>query len=151
VEGGALSPVLAKAEIGTSFFIRGPRGYFVWLPSERPSVFVATGTGAAPFISMAKSGVKDFIFLHGAKRIEDLYERPLFRGAAATYVACLSYPGHWPDADVFEGRVTRFLRDRLNSGLYDFYLCGRKEMIRDATLIVDEKFSGSSVYSEPFY
>jgi hypothetical protein len=34
---------------------------------------------------------------------------------------------------------------------YDFYLCGRGDMVRDVTLIVDELFSGSLLYTETFY
>ena len=34
---------------------------------------------------------------------------------------------------------------------YDFYLCGREEMIRDVTLLVDEAFPGSRVYAEIFF
>jgi benzoate/toluate 1,2-dioxygenase reductase subunit len=151
VEGGALSPVLAEAEIGTSFSFTGPYGYFVWLPSGRPSVFVATGSGVAPFISMARSGVKGFVFIHGVRKAQELYERSLLRDAAAAYVACLSSPAHGHEADVFDGRVTHYLMSRLKSGAYDFYLCGRNDMIREVTLIVDGRFPGSSVYAEPFY
>jgi benzoate/toluate 1,2-dioxygenase reductase component len=151
VEGGALTPVLAEATIGTSFSFTGPHGYFVRLPSDRPAVFVATGTGVAPFISMARSGVKGFIMVHGVKRTEELHERSLLRDAAEDYVACISDPPPGAGADVFRGRVTTYIRSRLNPGAYDFYLCGRKDMIRDVTIIVDERFPGSSVYAETFY
>jgi benzoate/toluate 1,2-dioxygenase reductase subunit len=151
VEGGVLSPVLAAAEVGTSFLFTGPYGYFVWLPSERPAVFVATGTGVAPFISMARSGVRGFVLVHGVRKAQELYERSLLRGAASAYVACLSSRAPGVEGDVFEGRVTHYLRSRLSPGVYDFYLCGRKEMIREVTLIADERFPGSCVYTEPFY
>jgi benzoate/toluate 1,2-dioxygenase reductase subunit len=151
VEGGALSPVLAEADLGTSFFFTGPYGYFVWLPSKRPAVFVATGTGVAPFISMARSGVRGFILIHGVRRVKELYERPLLQEAASMYVACLSLPSPGVGTDIFEGRVTHYLGKRLTPGAYDFYLSGRKDMIREATLIVDKRFPGSSVYAEPFY
>ncbi len=44
-------------------------------------------------------------------------------------------------------------RPRTASGFasYDLYLCGRQEMIRDATLMADERFPGSLVFSEFFY
>ena len=151
VEGGALTPVLAEAAVGTSFSFTGPQGYFVWLPSDRPAVFVATGTGVAPFISMARSGVKGFIMVHGVRRRGELHEQSLLRGAAADYVACISGPSSGAGPDLFRGRVTTYLRSRLNPGAYDFYLCGQRDMIRDATLIVDERFAGSSVYAETFY
>jgi hypothetical protein len=37
------------------------------------------------------------------------------------------------------------------SGLYDFSLCGREEMIRDVILLVDQRFPDSLVYTESFY
>jgi len=151
VEDGILSPVLAEAEIGTSFRFTGPHGYFVWLPSSRPAVFVATGTGVAPFISMARSGVRRFTLLHGVRSLQELYGRSLLREAASTYVPCLSVSAPGMEAGVFEGRVTRYLRSRLEPQVYDFYLSGRGDMIREATLIADERFPGSSVYAEPFY
>jgi benzoate/toluate 1,2-dioxygenase reductase subunit len=151
VEGGRLSPVLAAAKEGTPFSFTGPYGYFVWLPSERPAVFVATGTGVAPFISMAISGVRGFTLIHGVRQIDELYERSLLRAAAATYVPCLSNPSPGVEVDVFEGRVTSYLRSRLDRGVYDFYVCGSEDMIREVTVTVDEQFEGSSVYAEPFY
>ena len=100
VEGGVLSPVLAAAEVGTSFLFTGPYGYFVWLPSERPAVFVATGTGVAPFISMARSGVRGFVLVYGVRKAQELYERSLLRGAASAYVACLSSRAPGVEGDV---------------------------------------------------
>jgi hypothetical protein len=47
--------------------------------------------------------------------------------------------------------VTDYIRNRLPPRTYDFYLCGRQDMIRDVTLLVDERFDGSLVYSEIFY
>jgi NAD(P)H-flavin reductase len=115
-------------------------------------VFVATGTGVAPFASMARAGVKDFILLHGVRRFLDLYCESLFRKTARRYVPCVSNlkdPGEGASG-VFAGRVTGFLEEHMPFGAYDFYLCGRGEMIRDAIHLVDQKFSDSLVYTEPF-
>jgi len=43
------------------------------------------------------------------------------------------------------------LQKHLPTAVYDFYLCGRGEMIREVTWLVDEKFPGSLLYSELFY
>jgi ferredoxin-NADP reductase len=90
VKGGLFSSALAAAREGDSFQFAGPFGYFCFSPSERLPVFVATGTGVAPFVSMARSGVKDFILLHGVRRFLDLYYEPLLRKSARLYVPCLS-------------------------------------------------------------
>jgi benzoate/toluate 1,2-dioxygenase reductase component len=47
--------------------------------------------------------------------------------------------------------VTDWVRTRLAPGSYDFYLCGRREMVRDVTGLVDESYTGSRVYSEVFH
>jgi ferredoxin-NADP reductase len=50
-----------------------------------------------------------------------------------------------------EVRVTDFLEQKLSPGSYDFYLCGRGEMVRDATHIIDRRFPGARVFSELFF
>lgn len=52
---------------------------------------------------------------------------------------------------IHEGTVTDYLARRLPRDRYDFYLCGRSEMIRDAILVIDDRFPGSLVYTETFY
>jgi ferredoxin-NADP reductase len=90
VKGGLFSSALASAQEGASFRFTGPHGYFRFYPSERVPVFAATGTGIAPFVSMARTGVKNFILLHGVRRSSDLYYESLFRKTATLYVPCLS-------------------------------------------------------------
>ena len=65
--------------------------------------------------------------------------------------ACPARGRHLPVRDAFQGRVTEYLASLLAPGQYDFYLCGRREMIREATLLIDERFPGGRIYSEPFY
>lgn len=153
VKGGLFSSVLASGREGDIFRFTGPHGYFRFYPSERPPVFVATGTGVAPFVSMARAGVKGFILLHGVRRFLDLYYDPLFRKSARLYVPCLSTvkdPGEGASGG-FAGRVTEYLDGHLPSGTYDFYLCGKGEMIRDVMQLVDQEFPDSLVYTEPFF
>jgi CDP-4-dehydro-6-deoxyglucose reductase len=63
VPGGRLTPPLCdEASPGDDLFLRGPYGDELMLqePSERDLVFIATGTGAAPF-----KGMIDFVFEEG--------------------------------------------------------------------------------------
>lgn len=149
---GGFSSFLGAAKPGTSLRFTGPHGYFTYRRTGRPAVFVATGTGLAPFVSMARSGAAGFLLLHGVRAASDLYYESLFRIHPCRYVPCLSGAGA---ADArpggFPGRVTAYLEGRIPPGEYDFYLCGRGEMIREATLLIDERFPGSRVYSEMFY
>ncbi len=150
VTGGTLSPLLSAADIGTAISLEGPHGYFTYKHATRPAVFVATGTGIAPFCSMARSGISGFTVLHGARSPNDLYYASRLRQSAAKYIPCLSDTKELP-ADAFPGKVTDYLEQHLNPGAYDFYLCGRKEMIRDATLLIDDLFPQSLIYTELFY
>ena len=150
---GEFSPVLANAEIGTRFKFSGPHGYFTFKPSSRPAVFVASGVGIAPFVSMSRSGVTDFTLLHEVEGIEDLYYQDSIRKITTNYIPCLlgtDSPDLLPPG-AFIGEAASYLIKNLQSGSYDFYLCGEREMIRGVTLLVDEHFVGSHVYTEVYY
>ena len=150
---GNLSVVLADAALGTRFAFSGPYGYFEFRPSQRPAVFVATGTGIAPFVGIARSGVYGFTMLHGVRTAADLYYQTLFSRSASQYVPCLSHPAaeDLEKPGIHRGNVTTYVSHRLAGGVYDFYLCGRQEMIRDIIHIVDERFAGSLIYTEVFF
>jgi benzoate/toluate 1,2-dioxygenase reductase subunit len=150
VAGGKLSTLLSSAEIGLPLSASGPYGYFTHKPSPRMAVYIATGTGIAPFCSMARSGISGFTLLHGVGSAADLYYRPLFEQAAKKYVPCLTEARKLP-ANAFAGNVAEYLQQHLEYKVYDFYLCGRREMIRDVTLLIDERFPESLVYTELFY
>ena len=150
VAAGRFSTLLSSAPVGTDFTISGPHGYFVFQASARPPVFVATGTGVAPFAAMARAGVSAFTLLHGIRQAGDCYYASLFRSKSRRYVACLSEEDP-SEAGTFHGRVTDYLASRLEPDRYDFYLCGRREMVRDVIWLVDDRFPGSMVYTEIFY
>jgi NAD(P)H-flavin reductase len=145
---GILSSFLAEAPPGTSLTFTGPHGYFLFQQSSRPPVFVATGAGVAPFCSMAGAGISGFTLLHGARTANELYYEKDLRAASARYVPCLS---EGSAAGSFTGRVGDWAREYLSPLAYDFYLCGSREMIRDVTLLADERFPGSRVHTEIFH
>lgn len=150
VAGGMLSPQLSRVSVGSRLDFTGPHGYFTFQPSPRPAIFIATGTGIAPFCSMARAGIEDFTLLHGVSVAEDLYYHSVFQSTAKRYIPCLSETFS-PSGAFFKGRVNDYLQTHLATGVYDFYLCGRQEMIRDVTFLVDEKFQGSHIYTELYY
>ena len=112
-------------------------------------MLVASGTGIAPFRSIVRSGVVPEFILHGVKTPAELYYAEELQPATGSYVPCLSQSSK--SQTYFKGRVTDYLQKHLRTNNYDFYLCGRREMIRDVTLLVDELFEGSLVYTETFY
>lgn len=150
ITGGAFSSILVDARIGERLRFSGPHGYFLFYPSGRPAVLIATGTGIAPFCAMACSGLKNFTLLHGVRSSDELYYASVFRVRTTHYIACLSAESRLPRG-TFRGRVTGYLKKNLPVETYDFYLCGRSEMIRDAMAVIDDRFKGSFVYTEIFY
>jgi NAD(P)H-flavin reductase len=99
---------------------------------------------------MARSGVTGFTLLHGVDNSEELYYASDIQEPAKQYVACLSGDTE-KKSGFFHGRVAEYIHKKLPTKAYDFYLCGRQEMIRDVTLMVDERFTGSHIYTELFY
>lgn len=151
LEKGKLSPLLSTVQPGDVLSISAAYGFFVHRPGN--SVFVATGTGIAPFVAYAESGVSGFLLLHGVATAEDLYYRNIVKKAACQYIPCLSREKQ-EQIEAFggvAGRVTDYLGQRLKPGVYDFYLCGNGAMIGDAIFIIDELFPESRVFTESFF
>ena len=147
---GNFSNKLHSAAIGSRLRFTGPWGHFIYRSAVRPAVFVATGTGAAPFASMARAAVRDFTMLHGVRSPDDLIYPELFQTAAGTYIPCISgMPS--AAAPLYPGRVTDYIERQLPPGAYDFYLCGRREMVRDVTWLIDDRFPDSRIYTEIFF
>lgn len=149
---GRFTPRLAAALPGETFQVTAASGFFTFRVSLRPAVLVATGTGVAPFVAFARSGAKGFRFFHGVRCSEDLVYREELAAAAQDYQPCLSQASPAPqDGDFFSGRVTECLYQRLAPGMYDFYLCGKGDMIRDVMRLIDERFPDSRVFTETFF
>jgi ferredoxin-NADP reductase len=132
--------------------LTGPHGHFVFQGPANPAVFVATGTGIAPFVAYCRSGVDSGLLLHGVGTADRLIYRDILRSTLGDYVPCIS---RYPDkrdrpANAFQGRVTDYLERQLKPGTYDFYLCGRGAMIRDVTALIDQRFGDSRLFIETY-
>lgn len=151
VKGGRFSTLIETASQGDRFHFSGPHGHFIFRESSRRSVFVATGTGVAPFVAFSRSGVTAAILLHGVHDTDQLLYRQQLESRLDQYVPCISGIGlKEPPQRAFHGRVTAYLETVLPHDLYNFYLCGRNTMIREATALIDDQFAGSRVYIENF-
>ncbi|MGA6925202.1 MAG: FAD-binding oxidoreductase [Desulfosarcina sp.] len=151
VEGGRFSTDVTHAEIGSVFSLSGPYGYFVFQEPPNPAVLVATGTGVAPFVAFCRGGVTGVLLLHGVRTSDQLIYRDLFQATCRPYVPCISRSQNVSAPDeIFPGRVTGYLERQLKPGTYDFYLCGRRSMIRDAAAIIDERFGDSRLFVEAY-
>ncbi len=152
LENGKVSKKLAEMELGKKLEIKGPDGYLVERPTQKKRVLVATGTGIAPFASLVANGMEAVVLLHGARCAEELYYRHILTGVIPTYMPCLSGEScREQNGPCYEGYVTGYIEDLLPAGDYDFYLCGKWDMIKDVTHVIDARFPDASIYSEGFY
>jgi ferredoxin-NADP reductase len=136
VNGGDVSGALHQCRIGDELDVEGPFGSFT-IPHDKRSgkfIFIATGTGIAPFHSFVTSYPKlDYQILHGVREPAQLYGCDSFD--PNRHMECLTgnINGH------FNGRVTDYLRRCSvdTKGLY--YLCGRSDMIYESFDILQKK------------
>lgn len=144
VEGGPGSTYLFKEmKIGDEVPVRGPQGIFT-LPKklDRDIYFVCTGTGIAPFRSMLeyirlnKIEINHNIYMiFGTRRQEDLlyaedmkiYEKEI---PHFTYIPTLSREKWEGEMGYVHPIYEKLAKDQPEAY---FFLCGWKEMIREAT------------------
>jgi ferredoxin--NADP+ reductase len=124
---GYLTPQLSDLEVGDAIWITPPSGEFTG--TLEPAVWIATGTGIAPYYSMLRSGFgKNKILLHGNRYLEQFHFYDEFRETLGQdYIRCCSAE---ENEDVYHGRVTGYLEEHhnLNPDL-KYYLCGSAEMV----------------------
>ena len=156
---GRLSVLLAELAMGTKVSIGQAQGYFCFEPSDREACFIATGTGIAPFISMAASGVRGFTLLHVVRHPSALVYREELSRAAKLYVPCLSSDAALTETTTeiiqahpaaFHGYVSSYVETTLAPGNYDFYLCGLRTMIHYLTHLLDARYPQARIYSEAY-
>lgn len=150
VDEGYLTPRLSDLSDGDVIWITPPRGEFLYDPL--PSFWIASGTGIAPFYSMLRSGLyENKILIHGERFLERFYFYDEFQELLGEdYIRCCSRE----DSDgVFSGRVTDYLSEisSLPPG-YNYYLCGRAEMVVEARdLLIEKGVPFSRIISEIYF
>ncbi len=160
VSGGPGSSYLYGLREGDPATFKGPAGSFHLRedPTKR-IVFVATGTGIAPFRSMILSalerdGTQPLMLFWGVRSERDLYYQDEFQDLADRYphfsfVTTLSQPG--PEWTGVRGRVSSLIQERVAS-VADLavYLCGNGNMIEDVTVYIQRK-GLCPIYREKYY
>ena len=134
VAGGTVSEWLAQLKPGDKVSTSAPFGWF------RPgravagtrSVFIATGTGIAPFLSCLRSNPQRLpeLCLYGVRRqaeafnLEELQQIENFRLALSQE----------EDNDHFHGRITGLLEQIPFADDINYYLCGLDTMIDETSI-----------------
>ena len=140
VEGGYFSPKLKHLKVGDMVEVHGPFGKFgidVKKKDTHKHVFIASGTGIAPFHSMVKSYPDlNYHLIHGVRYAEEAYEMGDY--SKERYTLCTSRD----KSGDFNGRVTDYLKNTEFDKDTCFYLCGNSDMIFDSMEILSEKGFG---------
>jgi ferredoxin-NADP reductase len=145
VDEGFMSNFLCDRLVGETARCHGPHGLFVLKPEVQDVIFVATGTGVAPFRSMAQhlfgkdgSGQqrhngRQIWLVYGTRYAEDIYYREEFEQLAAEhpnfhYISTLSRPpANWTGG---RGYVQEYLRNIVGERTdMHAYICGLNEMV----------------------
>ena len=148
VQGGAFTPLLWRLPVGHRMRMIGPKGKFTLeAEDDRTHLFISTGTGNAPFVSMMKSLLRQgaprrAVFINGISYVADLGYRDLLEGWASsggyplTYVPTVSRPNDPANAG-WTGWTGR-TESVLPRALAEFsltpdntvaYICGNPDMI----------------------
>ena len=148
VHGGTFTPLLWGLPEGHRMRMIGPKGKFVLEPDdERVHLFISSGTGNAPFVSMMREMLaagrpRRAVFLNGVSHVRDLGYRELLEGWEAsgeypvTFIPTVSRPAD-PGNAGWTGRTGRvesivapvFADLGLSADSTIAYLCGNPDMI----------------------
>ena len=156
VENGLFTPLLWRLPVGHRMRMIGPKGKFTLEPDDdRTHLFISSGTGNAPFVSMMKRMLREgaprkAVFLNGVSYQRDLGYRDLLEtwqasgGYPVTYIPTVSRP-QAQENDGWGGRTGRVESIvapvceelALTPDNTIAYICGNPDMIlaAEATLL----------------
>lgn len=150
VQGGLISNALSSLKPGDEVTLDGAYGMFTLVnPQEkdRRYIFIASGTGLAPFHSFVRSYPQiDYKIFHGISYSAEAYDRSDY--AEGRYISCVSRES----GGDFNGRVTDYLKTNPIDKEAIYYLCGNSSMINDVYDILRKfEISGSNIITEVFF
>ena len=139
MDGGEVSPHLASLKTGADVKVSPPFGWF--RPGQAgdnaPAVFIATGTGIAPFLSYLRtfSSRPPLMCLYGVRERKDAVAAAFLREHCDTRLAVSRETA--PDAH--HGRITDLLPELRLAPEIHYYLCGLDAMIDQVTDWLEEQ------------
>jgi ferredoxin/flavodoxin---NADP+ reductase len=150
VEDGLISQALQKLKPGDLVEIDGAYGEFCLeepLNSNQEYLFIATGTGIAPFHSFVQTWPTiNYKILHGVRTKDECYHAQEY--GEGGYIPCISQPD-----DGSKGvRVTDYLTAKELPSNIQVYICGNRKMIIETFEILHAKgVSGDQIITEVFF
>lgn len=151
VDEGFMSNYLCDLNEGAEVHFHGAHGLFALREYRQDAVFIATGTGIAPFRSMAqwlfacaeRNRNHSFWLVYGTRYPADIYYREEFERMAATYpnfhyVVTLSRAGEdWTGSRGYvQERVREIVGNRKDM---QAYICGLNDMISANRKLLSEE------------
>lgn len=140
VQEGIFSPYLFDRKPGDTVEMTPPLGFFVLRNPTKDAVFVATGTGIAPFRAMAPDYLshpkaKQLTLIFGVRYEHSLYYRDEFASLEAKHANFRFWPLLSRPEPSWKGRsghVQPHLLEAIGERRdIDIYICGLKEMVDD--------------------
>lgn len=147
---GNLTPFLSKLNSDDIIYVSEPFGTFTSAGGK--AFWIASGTGVAPFVSMARSGLAaDKTLIHGGRLDENFYFSDVLTDLMTDgYVRCCSQQ---QDTQNYKGRLTAWLVDNQNLPTNcQYYLCGSPEMVvqvRD--ILIEKEIPFHNIVSETYF
>jgi ferredoxin--NADP+ reductase len=150
IEGGIVSKQLKHLQPGAKAELDGPFGFFTLGMDQREDhklVFIASGTGIAPFHSYVRSYPSlDYMLIHGVRYGDEAYDSGVYRDDR--YILCTSRDKHGH----YHGRITGYLENHSPDKTADYYLCGNSNLIHDVYGILKEYgIDAGNIHAEVYF
>lgn len=158
VEGGIMTNILDKMKVGDSLNIYGPYGSFTLKDEhikDKQIIFIASGTGVAPFVSMKQSyNLSNYKLYMGVREKRDISDPEKFEEENSSY--CISREKTSTKNNHFIGRVNAQLDKLEYINNYEnsiYMICGNSFMISDIyDILVNEKnIDPNLIITESFF
>jgi len=171
IPGGVASTYFLQLSEGDTLTAQGPAGLFFLKESTRDKIFLATGTGIAPVMSMLTSNMKhetgNVSLFWGLRSLKNVYffkelkqlvkDYPNFR-----FYICLSQEKDL--SQIPEEDKKYFLKGRVNAGFesiiqnsefriqnFDYYLCGNRDTVESLkNYLLEKAIPKEQIYLEKF-
>lgn len=147
---GFLTPRLADLKIGDKLFISHPFGSFYG--GNGDDCWIAAGTGIAPFVSMAESGMANQkTLIHGGRAMESFYFADEFKALLKDkYIQCSSVA---KEEGIYSGRLTEYLKNKEELAIdINYYICGSSQLVVDVRdILIDRGVPYNHIIAEIYF
>ena len=151
IDNGILSKQLRNLKINDPVKILGPYGNFYLknFDMKKNYIFIASGTGISPFMSLIKTNPNlNYKLLHGIRYIEDSIDG-LINDKYLRFISREKIDAK----NCFYGRITKYLNFLENEDKDSFvFLCGNSLMVTEIyDNLINYNFKSENIFTEIFF